>query len=97
MFVLTITIFLPSLISRLGRNGSDELKAHRWFAGVDWSALRAVKAPHLPPGNTYHTVTILILFCTVTCLLILPYCTLLCATQSCPTPFYPRMINLTQS
>ena len=36
---------------RLGRNGAEELKSHRWFAGIDWSNLRAVKAPHLPPGS----------------------------------------------
>ena len=35
----------------MGRNGAEELKSHRWFAGIDWSNLRAVKAPHLPPGS----------------------------------------------
>ena len=55
LILVPVFVFMISLLmTRLGKNGSDELKAHRWFGGVDWSALRAVKAPHLPPGNICH-------------------------------------------
>jgi hypothetical protein len=31
---------------RLGRNGADEVKAHPFFNGFDWSNLRKRKAPN---------------------------------------------------
>ena len=33
---------------RLGANGVDEIKAHPFFAGLDWSRLRQAKAPFAP-------------------------------------------------
>jgi serine/threonine protein kinase len=34
--------------TRLGRNGIEEIKAHPWFAGVDWDNLRNAAAPFIP-------------------------------------------------
>lgn len=33
---------------RLGRNGADEIKAHPFFIGFDWTNLRKRKAPYQP-------------------------------------------------
>ena len=33
---------------RLGRNGADEIKAHPFFNGFDWTNLRKRKAPYIP-------------------------------------------------
>lgn len=33
---------------RLGANGVEEIKAHPFFAGIDWSNMRYVKAPYIP-------------------------------------------------
>lgn len=33
---------------RLGRNGAEEIKAHPFFRGVDWSAIRDFSAPFIP-------------------------------------------------
>jgi len=33
---------------RLGANGVDEIKAHPFFAGINWEALSSVKAPYIP-------------------------------------------------
>jgi len=33
---------------RLGRNGADEIKAHSFFNGFDWTNLRKRKAPFQP-------------------------------------------------
>lgn len=35
---------------RLGHNGADEIKAHPWFAGLDWAAVaaKANPAPYVP-------------------------------------------------
>jgi serine/threonine kinase 38 len=33
---------------RLGRNGAQEIKAHPFFQGFDWSSVRARKAPYQP-------------------------------------------------
>jgi protein-serine/threonine kinase len=33
---------------RLGRNGADEIKAHPFFNGFDWTNLRKRKAPYQP-------------------------------------------------
>lgn len=32
----------------MGRNGADEIKAHPFFAGVDWNTLRDIEAPFKP-------------------------------------------------
>jgi serine/threonine kinase 38 len=32
--------------ARLGRNGADEVKAHPFFHGFDWTNLRKRKAPY---------------------------------------------------
>lgn len=33
---------------RLGRHGADEIKAHPFFRGVDWSSIREFSAPFIP-------------------------------------------------
>lgn len=33
---------------RLGKNGSEEIKAHAFFKGVDWNNIRQTKAPFIP-------------------------------------------------
>jgi serine/threonine protein kinase len=44
--------FMLSLVAdagtRLGRNGVNEIKAHAWFAGLDWENLRQLPAPYVP-------------------------------------------------
>ena len=35
-------------LDRLGRNGAEEIKAHPFFAGVDWDSLRKIDAPFKP-------------------------------------------------
>jgi len=35
---------------RLGRLGTEEVKAHPWFAGVDWTALTAAEGPYVSDG-----------------------------------------------
>ena len=34
--------------NRLGANGAEEVKAHAFFRGIDWTALRASTAPWIP-------------------------------------------------
>lgn len=34
--------------TRLGRNSSDEVKAHPFFAGVDWNTIRNIEPPFVP-------------------------------------------------
>lgn len=34
--------------TRLGRNGSEEIKNHPFFAGFDWANVREQKAPFIP-------------------------------------------------
>jgi protein-serine/threonine kinase len=34
--------------NRLGRNGTDEIKNHRWFSDVNWSELKNSTAPFIP-------------------------------------------------
>ncbi|KAI9002649.1 hypothetical protein BC832DRAFT_560539 [Gaertneriomyces semiglobifer] len=36
---------------RLGRNGAEELKQHRWFRGIDWVAIRTMTPPFIPELN----------------------------------------------
>jgi len=42
----------PSLVcnteNRLGRGGADEIKAHKFFRGVDFDGLRRIRAPFEP-------------------------------------------------
>lgn len=33
---------------RLGRNGAEEIKAHPFFAGVNWATLRSEPSPYVP-------------------------------------------------
>jgi protein-serine/threonine kinase len=35
--------------NRLGRNGAIEIKNHPFFAGVDFTTLRRIRAPFEPP------------------------------------------------
>lgn len=39
---------LTSQEYRLGRGGADEIKAHPFFRGVDWSSIRSYSAPFIP-------------------------------------------------
>lgn len=34
--------------SRLGQGGAEEIKAHPFFAGIDWTNLRRRRAPWVP-------------------------------------------------
>ncbi|RKO88369.1 kinase-like domain-containing protein, partial [Blyttiomyces helicus] len=34
--------------TRLGRNGSEEIRSHPWFKGIDWDNLRKSKPPFIP-------------------------------------------------
>ncbi|KAE8248879.1 hypothetical protein A4X13_0g5435 [Tilletia indica] len=40
--------FITAPETRLGRNGPGEIKEHAFFAGVDWSTIRAIDAPFIP-------------------------------------------------
>ncbi|KAG1707845.1 hypothetical protein DVH05_024496 [Phytophthora capsici] len=37
--------------NRLGTGSVEEIKQHPWFHGVDWSTLRSIRAPYIPPGG----------------------------------------------
>lgn len=37
--------------TRLGTTSVDELKNHPWLHGIDWTHLRSMKAPSIPPGG----------------------------------------------
>ncbi|RLN54538.1 hypothetical protein BBJ29_009479 [Phytophthora kernoviae] len=37
--------------NRLGTGSVEEIKRHPWFNGVDWTTLRSVRAPYVPPGG----------------------------------------------
>lgn len=37
--------------NRLGTGSVDEIKRHPWFNGVDWTTLRSIRAPYIPPGG----------------------------------------------
>ncbi|EWC48446.1 serine kinase CBK1 [Drechslerella stenobrocha 248] len=43
-----IRSLITSADKRLGRNGAEEIKAHPFFAGVDWNSLRNIDAPFKP-------------------------------------------------
>jgi len=45
-FITKLLMTEPS--DRLGAKGADEVKAHPWFAGVDWANLRDTKSPFIP-------------------------------------------------
>lgn len=34
--------------NRLGVNGVNEIKAHPFFAGIDWKSLRSKVSPYIP-------------------------------------------------
>jgi protein-serine/threonine kinase len=34
--------------NRLGRNGVEEIKSHKFFKKIDWNMLRNMKAPFVP-------------------------------------------------
>ena len=41
---------------RIGYNGSEEIKRHPWFKGIDWNNLKLMKAPFIPKTtNDYDT------------------------------------------
>lgn len=44
--------FICSPEYRLGRNGADEIKAHPFFYGVDWTHIRNIEAPFVPVLNS---------------------------------------------
>ncbi|EGZ07591.1 hypothetical protein PHYSODRAFT_565489 [Phytophthora sojae] len=37
--------------NRLGTGSVEEIKQHPWFHGVDWTTLRSIRAPYIPPGG----------------------------------------------
>ncbi|RLN88113.1 hypothetical protein BBJ28_00015768, partial [Nothophytophthora sp. Chile5] len=37
--------------NRMGTGSVEEIKRHPWFNGVDWTTLRSVHAPYIPPGG----------------------------------------------
>jgi serine/threonine kinase 38 len=37
--------------NRLGMASVDEIKRHPWFHGLDWSSIRRMQAPYIPPGG----------------------------------------------
>lgn len=39
-------------VNRLGANGAEEVKAHPFFKGVDWSNLKKSRPPSVPKPNT---------------------------------------------
>jgi protein-serine/threonine kinase len=39
---------MTSAEERIGRNGVDEIKAHPFFAGVDWNRIRECDPPFIP-------------------------------------------------
>lgn len=39
---------MTSADQRIGRNSADEIKAHPFFAGVDWNRIRECEAPFIP-------------------------------------------------
>ncbi|GAA5977034.1 hypothetical protein JCM10908_004831 [Rhodotorula pacifica] len=39
---------VTSADQRLGRNSADEIKAHPFFAGVDWTTIRNIESPFIP-------------------------------------------------
>ncbi|GAA5849906.1 hypothetical protein JCM5353_009060 [Sporobolomyces roseus] len=39
---------ITSSDQRLGRNSADEIKAHPFFAGVDWNTIRNIESPFIP-------------------------------------------------
>lgn len=43
-----IRSMLTSPETRLGRNSSEEVKAHPFFAGVDWKTIRNIEPPFVP-------------------------------------------------
>lgn len=56
MFSLRKLIADPK--ERLGVNGVEEIKAHPFFIGINWSRLRDKKSPYIPdvkhPLDTQH-------------------------------------------
>jgi hypothetical protein len=50
-YIDLLLLLITDSHKRLGCNGCEELKAHRWFANIDWSNLRSVEARYLPPGS----------------------------------------------
>lgn len=43
---------------RITRNGSEELRSHPFFEGIDWKSLRTVSAPIIPQRSPEETVTV---------------------------------------
>lgn len=39
-------------VNRLGANGAEEVKAHPFFAGIDWNSLKKSRPPTVPKPNT---------------------------------------------
>ncbi|KAL1562151.1 non-specific serine/threonine protein kinase [Salvia divinorum] len=42
---------LCNVEKRLGTRGADEIKAHRWFKGIEWEKLYQMKAAFIPEVN----------------------------------------------
>ena len=43
--------FIAEPNERLGVNGVEEIKAHPFFAGIDWKRIREKPAPYVPEVN----------------------------------------------
>ncbi|KAJ0402815.1 hypothetical protein P43SY_007357 [Pythium insidiosum] len=40
--------------NRLGTQSVDEIKQHPWFHGLDWTQLRSIQSPYVPPGGGHE-------------------------------------------
>ena len=49
MLEVSLTCFI---YLRSGKNGIEELKAHPWFAEIDWDNIISCPAPYLPEGSS---------------------------------------------
>jgi protein-serine/threonine kinase len=52
--------FLPPPAGALSGDGADQIKAHPWFKGIDFSTIHLERAPYQPemrdPADTRHFV-----------------------------------------
>ncbi|TDH72386.1 hypothetical protein CCR75_004459 [Bremia lactucae] len=46
-----VRLLICNAENRLGTGSVEEIKRHAWFQGIDWSTLRSMRAPYIPPGG----------------------------------------------